>query len=311
MLRKTFMGLAAFTLAHANPTASATALPDPSPHLVELQARIGASAKENPGEYGIAALDLDSGEMIGVNADMAFPMASTMKIAVAATYLADVDEGRRTMVDTIRGESAYALMDRMIVRSDNHATDILIAHLGGPSAIESWVRRHGLDGMRVDRTIAQLLASKRNLWEHEDTSTPKAMLMLLRGIDRGDFLSTSSRETLLDMMRRCSTGRNRIKGLMPTGAVVEHKTGTLNGYTSDVGFLTLPDGRRIAVAFFARGGGNRPAVIASAARSIYDGFQMPRTVRVAYDRTEQAISQDPNASFGRVTLDARYDGSER
>ena len=36
--------------------------------------------------------------------------------------------------------------------------------------------------------------------------------------------------------------------------------------------LTLADGRRIAVAFFARGGGNRPAVIATAARAIYDAF---------------------------------------
>ena len=56
------------------------------------------------------------------------------------------------------------------------------------------------------------------------------------------------------------------------GAIVEHKTGTLSGYTGDVGFLTSPTGRRIAVAFFARGGENRPAVIATAARMIYDGL---------------------------------------
>jgi len=54
---------------------------------------------------------------------------------------------------------------------------------------------------------------------------------------------------------------------------VEHKTGTLNNYTGDVGFLTTPGGRRIAVAFFARYGSNRPAVIATAARTIYDAFE--------------------------------------
>ena len=54
--------------------------------------------------------------------------------------------------------------------------------------------------------------------------------------------------------------------------MVEHKTGTLSGYTGDVGYLTRPDGRRIAVVFFARGGENRPAVISTAARAIYDGF---------------------------------------
>jgi beta-lactamase class A len=75
------------------------------------------------------------------------------------------------------------------------------------------------------------------------------------------------------MMRRCATGSNRIRGILPPGATVEHKTGTLAGYTGDVGFLTTPTGRRIAVAFFARGGSNRPAVIATAARAIYDALQ--------------------------------------
>jgi beta-lactamase class A len=75
------------------------------------------------------------------------------------------------------------------------------------------------------------------------------------------------------MMRRCATGANRIRGLMPRDAIVENKTGTLNRFVSDVGFLTLPGGRRIAVAFFARGGDNQPAVIATAARAVYDAFR--------------------------------------
>ena len=73
-------------------------------------------------------------------------------------------------------------------------------------------------------------------------------------------------------MARCQTGKNRMKALLP-GVPVEHKTGTLNGYTSDVGFITMPDGRRIAVAMFARGGADRPRTIAEAARAIYDGFK--------------------------------------
>ena len=53
---------------------------------------------------------------------------------------------------------------------------------------------------------------------------------------------------------------------------MEHKTGTLTGLTTDVGFITLPNGRRIAVAFFARYGDDRPRTIAEAARAVYDGF---------------------------------------
>ncbi|OBX19567.1 hypothetical protein A9995_07425 [Erythrobacter sp. QSSC1-22B] len=266
--------------------------------LQYLEQRLAATARENPGEYGIAALDLTTGLVVGVNADRAFPMASTMKIAVAAAYLAEVDAGRRSLDDTIGGASAHYLMDRMMVRSDNRATDELIATLGGPRAIDRWLRGHGLTGIRVDRNIADLLAARRDLWDVRDSSTPLAMLELLRLVDGNLALSAQSRATLIDMMRRCATGSNRIRGMMPYGAVVENKTGTLNSYTTDVGFLTLPDGRRLAVAFFARGGENRPAVIATAARAIYDGFRPQLAAATPAPGTVQGD--------GRVLLSAEY-----
>jgi beta-lactamase class A len=243
-----------------------------SPKLLTLEQRLAAMASENPGEFGIAAMDLETGKSISFNGSSPFPMASTMKIAVAAAYLAEVDAGRRGLDDLVGGATAGSLMDAMITRSDNRATDLLMATLGGPVLIDSWLRRHGLQGMRVDRNIAQLLSARRDLRDVRDSSTPTAMLGLLRLIDRGAALTPASRSILLDMMARCRTGSNRIRGILPAGARVENKTGTLSGYTGDVGYLISPTGRRIAVAFFARGGENRPAVIATAARMIYDGF---------------------------------------
>ncbi len=248
------------------------AFAEADPRLRSLEQRLAAMAAENPGEYGIAALDLATGETISFNGHQAFPMASTMKIAVAAAYLAEVDAGRRSLDDTIAGTSALRLMDAMITRSDNRATDLLMNTLGGPGSIDGWLRTHKLSGIRVDRTIAQLLSDRRDLRDVRDSSTPTAMLGLLRVIDGGEALKPGSRHLLLDMMRRCATGSNRIRGILPNGATVEHKTGTLSNYTGDVGFLTTPTGRRIAVAFFARYGENRPAVIATAARAIYDVF---------------------------------------
>ena len=237
-----------------------------------VEQRLAAMAAENPGEYGIAALDLASGATISFNGQQAFPMASTMKVAVAAAYLSQVDAGQRSLDEPISGVPASTLMDAMITRSDNRATDQLMATLGGPAAVDDWLRRNKLTGIRVDRTIAQLLSDRRDLRDVRDSSTPIAMLDLLRLIDSDSTLKPQSRSLLLDMMRRCATGSNRIRGILPQGAKVEHKTGTLSGYTGDVGFLTTPEGQRIAVAFFARGGSNRPAVIATAARAIYDAF---------------------------------------
>ena len=264
-------GFLAFLLAFVAQPALAQA---PS-HLQPLEQRLAALAIENPGEFGFAALDLASGDIVSFNGNTPFPMASTMKIAVAAAYLARVDAGQRSLDDVIAGETAWNLMDRMITHSDNRATDLLINTLGGPVMVDAWLRSHQLSGIRVDRTIATLLSDRRDLRDIRDSSTPVAMLGLLRLIDSGDALTPRSRAILLDMMRRCETGSNRMRGLMPAGARVEHKTGTLNGYTGDVGYLTYPDGRRIAVVFFARYGENRPAVISTAARAIYDGFAAP------------------------------------
>ena len=224
-------------------------------------------------EVGVAALDLNTGETVSIKGNTPFPMASTVKVAVAALYLAQVDHGRRTLDDTISGASARSLMKRMLVHSDNRATDILIADLGGPRAVDAWLRENGISGVRVDRNIAQLLRDKRDLWDRRDSSTPAAMVELLRRIYKAELIKPESRNYLLDVMAQCATGKNRIRALLPYGTPVEHKTGTLNGYTSDVGFISLPDGRRVAVAIFARGGNDRPRTIAETARAIYDGFK--------------------------------------
>ena len=245
-----------------------------SPRLQLLEQQLARMAVNNPGEYGIAALDLETGTVVSFNGNAPFPMASTMKVAVAATYLSQVDAGRRSLDDKIGGVTARHLLDVMITRSDNRATDLLLAMLGGPAIVDHWLRSHSLTGIRVDRTIAQLLSDRRDLRDIRDSSTPTAMLGLLRTIDSGNVLKPESRWLLLDMMSRCKTGSNRIRRLLPAGTRVEHKTGTLSGYTGDVGFVTLPSGRRFALALFARGGVNRPAVIATAARAIYDVFEV-------------------------------------
>jgi beta-lactamase class A len=243
-----------------------------SPGLTSLEQQLSYLVSNKSADVGIAALDLTTGESISIKGSTPFPMASTVKVAVAALYLAQVDHGRRSLDDTINGVSARSLMARMLIHSDNRATDMLLKDLGGPTALHAWLHQNGVTGLRVDRTIAQLLSDKRDLWDSRDSSTPTAMVDLLRRIYRSELIKPESRDYLLDLMSRCETGKNRMKALLP-GVPVEHKTGTLNGLTDDVGFITMPDGHRIAVAIFARGGANRPNTIAEAARAIYDGFK--------------------------------------
>jgi beta-lactamase class A len=252
----------------AQPAAAAS-----SPSLNTLEQQLSYLVAGKSADVGIAALDLNTGESISVKGNTPFPMASTVKVAVAALYLSQVDHGRRSLDDTINGQPVRSLMARMLIHSDNRATDILLKDLGGPHSLHSWLQDNGVTGLRVDRTIAQLLSDKRDLWDRRDSSTPTAMVDLLRRIYKAELIRPESRNYLLDLMSRCETGKNRMKSMLPFGTPVEHKTGTLTGLADDVGFITMPDGHRIAVAIFTRGGTDRPRTIAEAARAIYDGFK--------------------------------------
>jgi beta-lactamase class A len=264
---RTFKFLLALAVFASQPAWAAS-----SPSLWTLEQQLQSLVANRSADVGIAALDLTNGNIVSIQGDRPFPMASTVKVAVAALYLAQVDHGRRSLDDTIRGLPARTLMQRMLIHSDNRATDILLNDLGGPRALHDWLQQNGMTGLRVDRTIAQLLSAKRDLWDHRDSSTPTAMVDLLKRIYRAELITPASRDYLMRLMAQCQTGKNRLKALLPSGTPVEHKTGTLTGLTDDVGFITMPDGRRIAVAVFTRGGSNRPRTIAEAARTIYDGF---------------------------------------
>ena len=144
--------------------------------------------------------------------------------------------------------------------------------LGGPAAVQQWVWSQKIIGMRVDRTIAQLLRERGHLADSKDVATPVAMVQLLKALDSDTVLAPQSRSFLLGLMAKCRTGTRRIRALLPAGTMVEDKTGTLDGITNDVGFITMPDGRRVAIAVFARGGNDRQPVIAQLSRMIYDRF---------------------------------------
>jgi beta-lactamase class A len=81
-------------------------------------------------------------------------------------------------------------------------------------------------------------------------------------------------------MRETTTGPKRIKGLLPDETVVAHKTGTsstVNGVTAatnDVGLVTLPNGRHMAISVFVSDSGAnnavREEVITKVAKAAWD-----------------------------------------
>ena len=207
--------------------------------------------------------------------------------------------------------SVLNLLEIMLLISDNTATDRLLEAVGGGAAVTERMKALGVDGVRVDRPTIELIgdwlglddmpsaAGKR--WEDyealveelpeetqelaqrafemdpRDTSTPRGMAGLLGKVWNREALGESSSALLIDIMERCETGEARLRGLLPEGTVVAHKTGTIGRTTNDVGIVTLPGnaGHIIVVAFVKNSDLEVPArerAIAEVARAAHDYF---------------------------------------
>lgn len=203
--------------------------------------------------------------------------------------------------------SVRNLLELTLRESDNSATDKLFELAGGGPAVTARLRTLGVTGIDVSRPTVDLIADWAGVRERprtpaewdaifeampneqsraaaalferdaRDTATPRGMLALLERIYRKSALSAESSELLLDIMRRCRTGENRLKGLLPPATKVAHKTGTIGRASNDVGIIALPDGGgHVAVAVFVKESEKeipaRERVIAQIARALYDFY---------------------------------------
>jgi beta-lactamase class A len=274
------------------------------------EAEIGRIASRARGGVGVVARHMGKGTGLALNADQFFPMASTVKVPLALSVLAMADRGALSLSDMVEvraaemnpsgplGEeflrpgialSVENLIEPMITRSDNTATDVLFRVAGGPQAVARDLQALGITEINPSRSIRDLLValyglappgpdqsvrdmmraappaelaamraraqapSAEYVADPRDQATPRAMLELLRRLWQADGVSAAARAHLLGVMGRTSTGVRRIAGRLPQGAVVADKTGSAAGTTNDMGFITLPDGLgTVALAVFVK-----------------------------------------------------------
>jgi beta-lactamase class A len=199
--------------------------------------------------------------------------------------------------------------------SDSTAADLLLERLGGIAVLQEFMRRKKIEGIRIDRNERSLQAEivgliwrpeyadqsklraatervppKRRdeawaayLKDERDTATPEGMVRFLQSLVRGKLLSAGSTKKLLAILEETKTGLDRLRAGAPQGWTLGHKTGTSSSWkgmraaTNDVGLLTAPDGRQIAVAVFVaaskRSDGELAAVIAAAARLVTASYR--------------------------------------
>lgn len=272
--------------------------------LNNVRAKIDSLALHARGLVGVAAIDLQSGDTLSVQGDGHFPMQSVYKFPLALAVLDRVDKGIITLDQTIHVSRedlrpntwsplarrypagdidvpVDTLLKYTIVFSDNNGCDILFRLLGGTHIVNRFVHERGVPDISIVATEYQV--QRRPEMASRNWSSPRAMARLLELFFKGRILSPRSQEYLWRLMASSVTGPNRIKGLLPAGAPVPHKTGSsgtnekgIADATNDAGIITLPDGRHIALAVFVSDSDapedERDLIIATIARAIWDGY---------------------------------------
>lgn len=242
-----------------------------------LRAQIEDLARAAGSPVGVGIAPLSGSETVVLNGQHHFPMQSVYKLPIGMAVLQQIDQGKLKLDQKVlvkpneyvrigqhspirdkypRGvELQLADVLRYAVsESDGTASDVLMRVAGGPDVVGKYLRDIGVDGMMVLDTEKEIGRSVEV--QYRNWATPEAALALLRVIAEERSLSEESQKLLLQLITETPTGLKRIKGLLPPGTVVAHKTGTggvsqgLSRAVNDIGLVTLPSGERLAVAVF-------------------------------------------------------------
>jgi beta-lactamase class A len=271
---------------------------------VALPFATAALARSNPftvletkhgGHLGVAALDTGSGRRLSHRADERFAMCSTFKLLAVAAVLHKVDQGSEKLARLIpysktdllpyapitrahvgEGHMALgALCEAAIEWSDNTAANLVLASLGGPSAVTRYARGIGDPITRLDRTEPALNDVKPG--DIRDTTTPAAMLADMQKVVLGDALSKASRALLAGWLLKSQTGKQRLRAGLPKNWKVGDKTGTgSSGQTNDIAVARPPGRAPILITAYFDGSHSYPesreAVLAEVGRIAAKAF---------------------------------------
>jgi len=273
-----------------------TAPPRPDPALDALGARIDARIRETPGAVvGVAFRDLAGDGDLFVNADESFHAASTMKLAVMIEAFRQVDAGRLRLDQGIllvnqfgsivdgspysldprddSDSSLYArvgervpvreLIERMITRSSNLATNAVIALVGAANA-DATAHRLGAVRMRVLRGVEDAKAYEAG---RNNTTTARDLAALLVAIERGEAASPASTDSMRSILLR-QEFNDRIPAGLPPGTRVAHKTGEITAVAHDAAIVYPAGGRGPYVLVVLTRGIRDPKVTASLAADV-------------------------------------------
>ena len=207
--------------------------------------------------------DYQTQDYIDINAEKIYPVASIIKIPVLIDLFKSIENGSVSLDETIplkeyyRTEGSGSLQFKatgssytidklaqiMIRESDNSATNMLMAKIGGMNAVNQSIRDWGLKNTEIQTWLPDLKGTNH--------STTKEIAQILYNIDLNEqFLTDASRNKIFDYMSHVHNNR-LIQAGLGEGSTFYHKTGDIGKMLGDAGIVVTPSGERYIVVILA------------------------------------------------------------
>ena len=228
-------------------------------------------------DVGISIVGLEDHDTLSVNGQKHYPMQSVYKFHLALAVLHEVDQGKLSLDQKIKiGKNELApdtwspirekfpngttltlaeILKYTVSQSDNTGCDILFTLVGGTKTVNDYFQINRFKDISIVATEAEMHKD----WEVQfsNWTTPCETSNLLKAFYESKLLSAENNDFLWKIMSETSTGQNRIKGQLPEGTIVAHRTGSsgtnekgITAAVNNIGIVTLPNGKHFSISVF-------------------------------------------------------------
>ncbi|MBX7042765.1 MAG: class A beta-lactamase, subclass A2 [Ignavibacteria bacterium] len=270
-----------------------------------LRSKILQIASDKNAVVGVSVVGNDEGDTVSLNGNSYFPMQSVFKYHIAVTVLSQIGQGRFPLDRNIelRGKDLLPglwsplreenpdggnfpvskLIEYAVSKSDNAGCDALLRLIGGPEAVEEYFISNGITDISVRLNEEQMQSDWDLMFQNRTTPKAASEALIKFYYNTGGLLSESSHDFIWKVMKETGTGANRLKGQLPEGTIVAHKTGSsgtnkdgLTAAVNDIGIVFLPDGKYFFISVFVTNSTEseetNERIIAEIAKAAWDYF---------------------------------------
>lgn len=270
-----------------------------------LTEKIEKILKDKRANVGVSIIESNNRKIVDIKGDDFFPMLSTVKFPIALTILDKVQKKKLSLSQKIfikkeellddptnwspfkekypNGNLEITLEEALswiVSHSDNNLTDILLRLIGGPETVQNFINSKNF-------IIKNDEEDMHKDWESQfiNRITPNEATKLLSQFNQGKILDKTTTKWLYTAMLNNASGATRLKGKLPKGTKIAHRTGTsftnengMTGAINDMGIIELPNRKKIIICVLVNDTyesfKNSEEIIADIAKITYEHYTM-------------------------------------